>query len=57
VWNNGDDPLAAVKPVGRRPFTTAISKDEGATWQHIHNFDTDVRGSPHGFQQCLPNTH
>jgi len=44
VWNNGDDPLAAAKPVGRRPFTAAVSKDEGATWQHIQNLGTDPQG-------------
>ncbi|MFG0261222.1 MAG: sialidase family protein [Novipirellula sp. JB048] len=44
VWNNGDDPLAAVKPVGRRPFTAAISKDEGVTWQHVRNIGTDPQG-------------
>ncbi|HQX51631.1 MAG TPA: sialidase family protein [Planctomycetaceae bacterium] len=44
VWNNGDDPLAAVKPIGRRPFTAAISKDEGATWEHIQNIGTDPQG-------------
>lgn len=44
VWNNGDDPLAAAKPVGRRPFTAAISKDEGATWTHVQNLGTDPQG-------------
>ena len=44
VWNNGDDPLAAVKPVGRRPFSVAVSKDEGATWEHIRNIGTDPQG-------------
>ncbi len=44
VWNNGNDPLAAAKPVGRRPFTAAISKDEGATWQHVRNIGTDPQG-------------
>ena len=44
VWNNGDDPLAAAKPVGRRPFTAAISNDEGVTWQHIQNIGTDPQG-------------
>jgi hypothetical protein len=44
VWNNGDDPLAAVKPVGRRPFTAAISKDDGVTWQHVQNLGTDPQG-------------
>ncbi len=44
VWNNGDDPLASKQPVGRRPFTAAISKDEGATWEHIQNLGTDPQG-------------
>jgi hypothetical protein len=44
VWNNGDDPLATAKPVGRRPFTAAISKDEGATWTHVQNLGTDPQG-------------
>ncbi len=44
VWNNGDDPLAANKPVGRRPFSAAISKDEGATWEHVQNLGTDPQG-------------
>lgn len=44
VWNNGNDPLAAVKPVGRRPFSVAISKDEAATWEHIQNIGTDPQG-------------
>ncbi|MCS7465869.1 glycoside hydrolase [Stieleria sp. ICT_E10.1] len=44
VWNNGNDPLAALKPVGRRPFTVAISKDDGATWQHIQNIGADPKG-------------
>jgi hypothetical protein len=44
VWNNGADPLAATKPVGRRPFTAAISKDEGASWQHVRNLGTDPQG-------------
>ena len=44
VWNNGDDPLAAVEPIGRRPFTAAISKDEGVTWQQVKNIGTDPQG-------------
>ncbi|MDV6029161.1 MAG: exo-alpha-sialidase [Phycisphaera sp. RhM] len=44
VWNNGNDPLAALTPVGRRPFTVAISKDDGVTWQHIQNIGTDPKG-------------
>jgi hypothetical protein len=44
VWNNGDDPLAAAKPIGRRPLTAAISKDDGATWQHVQNLGSDPNG-------------
>lgn len=44
VWNNGNDPLATVKPVGRRPLTAAISKDQGASWQHVQNIGTDPEG-------------
>jgi hypothetical protein len=44
LWNNGDDPLAQIKPVGRRPFTAAISSDDGATWKHVQNIGTDPEG-------------
>lgn len=44
LWNNGADPLASAKPLGRRPFTSAISKDDGATWQHVRNVGTDPEG-------------
>lgn len=44
VWNNGDDPLATAMPTGRHPFTAAISRDEGATWQHVRNLGTDPQG-------------
>jgi len=44
VWNNGADPLAAAKPIGRRPFSAAISQDEGATWEHIQNIGSDPQG-------------
>lgn len=44
VWNNGNDPLASSKPIGRRPFSVAISTDEGATWEHIQNLGTDPQG-------------
>lgn len=44
VWNNGDDPLAKVQPVGRRPFSVAISDDDGATWKHVQNIGTDPEG-------------
>lgn len=44
VWNNGDDPLATAEPLGRRPFTAAISQDEGVTWQNVRNLGTDPQG-------------
>ncbi|WP_417746409.1 sialidase family protein [Rosistilla oblonga] len=44
VWNNGDDPLAKIKPIGRRPFTAAISSDDGATWKNVKNIGTDPDG-------------
>lgn len=44
VWNSGGDPLAANEPIGRRPFNTAISKDEGKTWQHVRNIGSDPQG-------------
>ncbi|MEQ9410758.1 MAG: sialidase family protein [Fuerstiella sp.] len=44
VWNNGDDPLAKIKPVGRRPFTAAVSDDDGVTWKHVQNIGEDPEG-------------
>lgn len=44
VWNNGDGPLKDVMPKGRRPFTAAISKDEGVTWEHVQNIGADPQG-------------
>ncbi|MCC9640996.1 exo-alpha-sialidase [Rhodopirellula sp. JC740] len=44
LWNNGDDELAKQKPIGRRPFTAAISKDDGKTWQNIRSVGTDPDG-------------
>src|SRR5262245_2837900 len=35
VWNNAPDK--------RTPLTTAISKDEGETWEHLQNLETDQR--------------
>ena len=35
VWNNS--------PSARFPLTTAISKDEGKTWEHLKNLDDDAR--------------
>lgn len=34
IWNNSPDK--------RFPLTAAISKDDGATWQHIRNLDEDA---------------
>ena len=44
VWNDGDDPLAAKPPVGRRPFPAALSTDDGATWGNVKNLGTDPQG-------------
>lgn len=44
VWNNGDDDLARVQPVGRRPFSAAVSSDDGATWKHMQNIGSDPDG-------------
>jgi len=44
VWNNGDDPLAQRKPIGRRPFSVAVSSDEGSSWHHTRNIGTDPDG-------------
>jgi sialidase-1 len=43
VWNNngGEDPAIAGK---RTPFNTAVSKDEGKTWQHIRTLADDPDG-------------
>jgi hypothetical protein len=43
VWNNngGKDPAIAGK---RTPFNTAVSKDEGITWQHIRTLEDDPDG-------------
>ena len=43
VWNNNDGSNPDIK--GKRtPLTTAISKDEGKTWKHIKNLNTDPDG-------------
>ncbi|MGV3556503.1 sialidase family protein [Larkinella arboricola] len=43
VWNNNDGSNPAIK--GKRtPLTVAISKDEGKTWQHVRNIETDPDG-------------
>ncbi|SHI64805.1 BNR repeat-like domain-containing protein [Tangfeifania diversioriginum] len=43
VWNNNDGTNPDIK--GKRtPLTTAISKDEGKTWDYIKNINTDPDG-------------
>ena len=44
IWNNGNDPLALVKPIGRRPFTAAISRDDGDSWDSVKNIGSDPNG-------------
>ena len=43
VWNNNDgsNPQTAGK---RTPLTVAVSKDEGKSWEHIRNIETDPNG-------------
>jgi sialidase-1 len=43
VWNRngGEDPLLKGK---RTPLTVAVSKDEGRSWQHVKNIETDPDG-------------
>jgi len=43
VWNNNDGRNPATK-THRTPLTVAISKDEGKTWQHVENIETDPEG-------------
>jgi len=42
LWNNSPhDPERGI--IGRRtPMSTAISRDEGDTWEHVRNLDTDA---------------
>ncbi len=42
VWNNRDGVPAGIRD--RIPLTVAISKDEGATWQHIKNLEANLNG-------------
>tara|TARA_R110002096_G_scaffold110932_1_gene242322 strand:+ start:411 stop:1535 length:1125 start_codon:yes stop_codon:yes gene_type:complete len=43
VWNNNDGSDPAIK-AKRTPFTIAISKDEGKTWDNIKNIAIDPDG-------------
>lgn len=43
IWNNNDGSKAAIK--GKRtPLTVAISNDEGRTWKHTMDIETDPDG-------------
>jgi Neuraminidase (sialidase) len=44
VWNN-TPPSKKNKGVPRSPLTTAISKDEGKTWQHVRNLEDAPDGN------------
>ncbi|WP_185731315.1 sialidase family protein [Larkinella rosea] len=43
VWNNNDGSNPEIRNA-RTPLTVAISKDEGKTWQHIRNIESDPQG-------------
>lgn len=43
VWNNNDGSVPAIKDK-RTPLSVAISKDDGKTWQHVRNIETDPDG-------------
>lgn len=44
VWNNNKVKEAAWHGGVRTPLTVAISKDEGKTWLHIKNIESDPKG-------------
>lgn len=43
VWNNNDGTNPVIKDK-RTPLTVAVSKDEGKTWEHIRDIETDPDG-------------
>lgn len=43
VWNNNDGTNPVIKDK-RTPLTVAVSKDEGKTWQHSKDIETDPDG-------------
>lgn len=43
VWNNNDGNIPEIKGM-RTPLSIAISKDEGKTWLHMKNIETDPDG-------------
>lgn len=48
VWNAVDRRQAP--PEWRSPLTTAVSKDEGLTWQHVRDLEQDVHNT-----YCYPS--
>jgi sialidase-1 len=40
VWNNVYDPNRG-RHLGRSPLTAAISRDDGATWEHVRHVETE----------------
>ncbi len=44
VWNNNKVKEEAWHGGVRTPLTIALSKDEGKTWQHIKNIESDPKG-------------
>lgn len=44
VWNNNPKVEKEWHGGVRSPLTVAISKDEGKTWQHVRNIETDPKG-------------
>src|SRR5690606_29507733 len=43
VWNNNDGTREEIKDK-RTPLTIAVSKDEGKTWTHVKDIETDQDG-------------
>jgi len=41
VWNNNSSGAVSLRP--RCPLTAAISRDEGETWEHVRDLETDSR--------------
>ena len=45
VWNNNEDSRPRDHTYGKRtPLTVAVSKDEGKTWEHVTDIETDPLG-------------
>ncbi len=44
MWNNAR-PTEANKGEPRNPLTTAVSRDEGQTWEHVKNLEDSAGGN------------